>query len=55
LPGAVISFSNLFTSHEGSVQDVPVASHGELQVKNKIFGIILVLTKVSYGLPALIH
>ena len=34
LPGAVISFSNLFTSHEGSVQDVPVASHGELQVKS---------------------
>ena len=32
LPGAVIPFSDIFVSHEGSVQDVPVASHGELQV-----------------------
>jgi len=30
LPGAVISFSDLFVSHEGSVQDVPVASHGDI-------------------------
>ena len=33
LPGAMIPFSDLFVSHEDSVQDVPVASHGELQVK----------------------
>ena len=36
LPDAVIPFSNLLGSHEDNVQDVPVASYGELQIKHAL-------------------